>query len=81
MRPVTFEPTPPLISTTPNPLPELVIVPVLLTVEDNTIFCAPAAFSVRFPVPVLPIAPESVKEDPVPMLPIVLSPANVIAPV
>ena len=77
---LTFEPTPPLIETLPVPLPELVIVPVLLTGEDNVIACVPLALSVRFPVPVLPTAPDTVKVFPVPVLPIVLSLARVTAP-
>ena len=77
---LTFDPTPPLINTLPDPLPEFVIVPVLLTGEDNVIACVPLALSVRFPVPVLPTVPDTVKVFPVPLLPIVLSLARVTAP-
>ena len=61
--PVTFDPTPPLIRTLPLPLPELVMVPVLLTVFVEIVI--PLAvellfFRVRLPLPVMP--PEWVKE-------------------
>ena len=77
---LTFDPTPPLSVTFPAPLPELVIVPVLLTVEDNVIGPVLAVFSVRFAVPALLIAPATVRLFGV-VEPIVLSLANVTAPV
>ena len=54
--PVTFEPTPPLISTLPVPLPELVIVPALLMVFEIVMPLAVELllFSVKLPVPVMP---------------------------
>ena len=59
--PVTFEPTPPLIVTLPDPLPELVIVPALLMVFEIVMPLAVELllFSVKLPVPVMP--PEWVK--------------------
>ena len=55
--PVTFDPTPPLINTLPVPLPELVIVPVLLTEAVEIVMplaVAPLFLRVRLPVPVIP---------------------------
>ena len=54
---LTFEPTPPLINTLPDPLPELVIVPVLLAeAVEIVIPLAPVLLflRVRLPVPVMP---------------------------
>jgi len=79
--PVTLEPTPPVMDTLPEPLPELVIVPVLFTaVVERVIAWVPPALIVRFAVPVLVIPPESVNVFPVPVLPIVLSLPKLIAP-
>jgi len=54
---LTFEPTPPLIETLPDPLPELVIVPVLLPEAVEIVMplaVAPLFLRVRLPVPVIP---------------------------
>ena len=78
--PVTFEPTPPLIKTL-DPVPLLVIVPVLLTVFVEIVMpLAPALLflKVRLPVPLMP--PEWVKTGE-PLLASVSPPApSVVAP-
>jgi len=52
---VTFAPMTALINVAPLPAPELVIVPVLLTLAvDRVITPAPVALRVRLPVPVIP---------------------------
>ena len=59
---VTFDPTPPLIVTLPVPLPELVIVPVLLAEAVEIVMpleVLPSFLRVRLPVPVMPL--ETVK--------------------
>ena len=59
--PLTLEPIFPLMVVAPKPAPELVIVPVLLTVPVNVIVPRPLALSVRFPVLVkLPLSVELV---------------------
>ena len=55
--PVTFEPTPPLIVTLPVPLPEFVIVPVLLAEAVEIVMPLAVELSLlmtRLPVPVMP---------------------------
>ena len=62
MTPVTFDPTPKLISTAAVPAPELVMVPTLLTAAVEMVMPLAAVlsfFRIRFPVPVTP--PERVK--------------------
>ena len=78
--PVTFAPTPPLINTLPDPLPELVIVPELLTVFEIVMPLGPVLLllSIRLPVPVMP--PEWVKTA-APLFASVSPPApSVVAP-
>ena len=78
---LTFDPTPPLINTLPEPLPELVIVPVLFTVLEIVMPLAPVLLflRVRLPVPVMP--PEWVKTV-VPLFTNVSPPElSVVAPV
>jgi len=79
--PVTLDPTPPVMDALPEPLPELVIVPVLFTAAvERVIAWVPPALIVRFAVPALVIPPERVNVFPVPVLPIVLSLPKLIAP-
>ena len=60
---VTLLPTPPVIVVVPLVLPELVIVPVLLTgFVDNVTTDAPVPLIVMFPVPVMPPLRVSVPE-------------------
>ena len=60
--PVTFDPTPPLIKTLPDPLPELVIVPVLFADAVEIVIplaVDPSFLRIRLPLPVMP--PETVR--------------------
>ena len=82
--PVTFEPTPPLIKALPFPLPELVIVPVLLTEAEEIVI--PLAVELlllitRLPVPVMPPVTERFAVLPLWLLTSVVPPLfTVIAP-
>jgi len=55
--PVTFAPTPPVMDTPPEPLPELVIVPVLLTAVVDSVMpldVDPLLLKIKLPVPLTP---------------------------
>ena len=54
MMPVTLLPMPPLITFAAVPAPELVMVPLLLTLVPESVIAAPAELSVMLPLPVMP---------------------------
>ena len=79
--PVTLLPMMLLMVTVLEPVPELVMVPVLLMPPvENVIAWVPPARIVRFCVPVLVMAPEMVNVLPVPVLPMVLLPTRLTVP-